>query len=307
MLGVARWLPALVLGLGVACATADRPLAGELDRVVAVTEGLVYARPDGEALRADVHRLPSAGPRPGVLLVHGGAWHAGRREEMHRAAMRLARHGYVAVSVDYRLAPGARYPAPLADLADALAWMRAHAEELALDPESVAVWGYSAGAHLAALLALSQPDLGLRAVVAGGLPADLTRFDNAVVRRFLGVAYDQQPDLWVEASPARRVHPGAPPFFLYHGREDRIVPSSQAHYMAEALEAAGVPHELFSPAGGHIETFLDDAAVTRRVLRFLARWAPPAKRVRVGTADPSEIRYPALRRGEGRSRGGIPE
>lgn len=298
---------ALAAGLALACATSDRPLAGEPDRVVAVTEGLVYARPDGEPLHADVHRLPGAGPRPGVLLVHGGAWHGGRREEMHRAAMRLARHGYVAVSVDYRLAPGAHYPAPLEDLAAALAWMRRHARELALDPETLAVWGYSAGAHLVALLALSDPAPGLRAVVVGGLPADLTQFDNLVVRRFLGVAFDERPDLWAEASPAQRVHPGAPPFFLYHGRDDRLVPASQSRRMAEMLAAAGVPHELFTPEGGHIETFRDDAAVTRRVLRFLAQWAPASKSVRMGTAGPSEIRYPTPGTGDGRSGGGVSE
>jgi acetyl esterase/lipase len=282
---VALRLAAALALLALGCATADRPLPGAPPRPVVVSEALVYARPGGEPLRADVHRPPEPGPHPGVLLVHGGAWHGGRREEMHRIAMRLARRGYVAVSVDYRLAAAALYPAPLDDLQAALGWMRAEATTLALDPQRIAVWGYSAGAHLAALLALGRPETRLRAVVAGGLPADLAGFDNLVVRRFLGVARDEDPALWEEASPVRWVRPGAPPFFLYHGRRDRLVPPDQTRQMAEALAAAGVPHEVFARPGGHIDTFLDDDALTVRALAFLDRWVPgpPVQRSGVGS------------------------
>ncbi|MGH7292662.1 MAG: alpha/beta hydrolase, partial [Myxococcota bacterium] len=94
---------------------------------------LTYARrPDGD-LRADVYLPASPGPHPGVLLVHPGSWQRGSRRDLASVGERLAARGYVAVSIDYRLAPENRFPAQLDDCRDALIWMRDHAGALQID------------------------------------------------------------------------------------------------------------------------------------------------------------------------------
>ncbi|MBW2373767.1 MAG: prolyl oligopeptidase family serine peptidase [Deltaproteobacteria bacterium] len=244
-----------------ACATRDRPLDPQSGRRAVAVQEVVYAAPDGEALEADLYRPAGDGPFPALVLVHGGAWHGGRRAEMHRSGMRLARHGYLALSVDYRTAPGARRPE--------------------VDAQRLGTWGYSAGAHLAALLALREPaltacqrpDLPLvKAAVVGGTPSDLFRFDNLVVRDFVGGSPQELPDRYALASPARRVLPGAPPFFLYHGRLDVLVPAEQSERLAAALARARVPYEYLERPGGHSHTLRSDDETHRRALAFLARW-----------------------------------
>ena len=279
MMGRVMCFVAMLAGMtAAACATRDRPLDPQSGRRAVTVEEVEYAAPDGEALDADLYRPAGDGPFPALVLVHGGAWHGGRRTEMHRSGMRLARHGYLALSVDYRTAPGAHFPAPLCDVADALTWL---AERPEVDAQRLGAWGYSAGAHLAALLALREPALTacprpdlpvVKAAVVGGTPSDLFRFDNLVVRDFVGGSPQELPDRYALASPARRVLPGAPPFFLYHGRLDVLVPAEQSERLAAALARARVPYEYLERPGGHSHTLRSDDETHRRALAFLARW-----------------------------------
>lgn len=225
-------------------------------------------------LLADVYLPRTQAPLPGVLLVHGGGWHGGNRTHTELIAEKLARRGYVVVNATYRLAPAARYPAPLHDLGEALRWMRARADEFNLDPARVGAWGYSAGAHLAALLALAQPDQALRALVLGSAPTDLRKFrGGSLVPGFLGERWSKGSKLFREASPVAHVAPGGPPAFLYHGTADRLVPVDHATDFKAALDAAGVPNELYlTPGAGHIMANLLDYPAVQRGADFLDRW-----------------------------------
>jgi acetyl esterase/lipase len=232
-------------------------------------QALVYC-PYGEA------------PRPAVLVVHGGSWSARSPADMNRICRHLAARGFVAVNVAYRLAPQYLFPAPLRDLAQALDWMVANADALGIDPDRIGAFGYSAGAHLVALLALlesapaacSRPARGhtLRAVVAGGIPADLTKWPQSpIVKRFLGVSYRSDPQLWVEASPLAHVSAAAPPFLLYHGTLDRLVEADQSRHMQRRLASCGVRAELHvSPWHGHLSMFVLNRSALRRSTVFLA-------------------------------------
>jgi acetyl esterase/lipase len=233
-------------------------------------------------LPAEVYRPVGAGRLPAVLVVHGGSWSGRSPADMSRICRHLAARGFVAVNVAYRLAPEHLYPAPVHDLQRALDWMVANATKLSIDPTRIGAFGYSAGAHLVSLLALREtggapyagPARGqaLRAVVAGGIPADLTRWPQSpVVRRFLGVSYRCDPQLWVEASPLAHVAPSAPPFFLYHGMLDRLVEVEQSLRMRQKLAAAGVPAELHTiPYHGHLSMFVLNRSALQRATVFLA-------------------------------------
>src|SRR6185295_12182490 len=92
---------------------------------------------------------------------HGGGWTAGDPSQAAGNALHFARRGIATVSISYRLAPAHRFPAPLDDVRHGLRHVRAHAAELGVDPERIALLGLSAGAHLALLahLAHDVPEL----------------------------------------------------------------------------------------------------------------------------------------------------
>lgn len=233
------------------------------------------------ALEAWVYRPRHDQPLPAVLIVHGGSWAGRSPSDMERISRYLAARGFVAVNVAYRLAPQYLYPAPLRDLQQALDWMVANAAALGIDPDRIGAFGYSAGAHLVALLALteaatapgSRPARGrsLRAVVAGGIPADLTAWPQSpVVKRFLGVSFRADPQLWVEASPLAHVSSSAPPFLLFHGGLDRLVEADQSRRLHRHLAAHGVSTDLhIAPWHGHLSMFLLGRSALRRSTAFL--------------------------------------
>ena len=126
--------------------------------------GVVFSELDGTRLRLDIYRPapgrpdPSgSGPRPAVIQVHGGGWFAGSRYEQGIPLLNhLAQIGWVGFNVDYRLSPEATFPDQIVDVKRAIAWVREHAEELAIDPEMICITGGSAGGHLTALAGLTE-------------------------------------------------------------------------------------------------------------------------------------------------------
>ncbi|TPW18961.1 MAG: lipase/esterase [Elusimicrobia bacterium] len=214
------------------------------------------------------------GPFPGMLVIHGGGWSARRPSDMAAIAKALARRGYVALNVTYRLAPEHLYPAAVDDVREALHWARAEASRLKLDPARVGAWGYSAGAHLAAMLGVADgEDLGDRvtAVVAGGTPADFEMYPKSpIITPFMGRTFAEAPEEWRAASPVNHATPDDAAFFLYHGTKDVLVEPAQAERMAAALAKAGVRHQVFWQKGrGHVTAFVFDGAAVRAALTFL--------------------------------------
>ena len=118
--------------------------------------GVVYGTVEDEPLLLDVFRPPAAAARPAVVLVHGGGMSTGFRADMADPARQLARAGYIAFAVDYRLVDAAsgrhRWPAQLDDVQQAVRWVRANAARYGVDPGRVGAYGWSAGGQLAALL-----------------------------------------------------------------------------------------------------------------------------------------------------------
>lgn len=166
------------------------------------------------------------------------------------------RRGYVVANIEYREASSYNYPAQLNDTRAGVKWLRANASRLNLDPQQIAGWGYSAGAHRVALAATFKEDADsrLQAVVSGGLPADLTHYPvSPIITKFIGAAYAEKPKTWIEASPVSHVSGDTPPMFLYHGEWDRLVYVEDSIAMKQALKRAHVPVELYLISGsGHI-------------------------------------------------------
>ncbi len=234
-----------------------------------------------KTLLADIYTPAGSGPHPSVLLIHGGAWKRGDRAQVKSLAERIAARGYLVVNTTYRLVPEYIFPAPLQDVQQAAAWMRSAGAAYGIDPTRIGSFGYSAGGHLAALVAAvaDDPVLGLaqtemKAVVAAGTPSDLTLYEGGyLVPNFMGGPKSEKLAAFKAASPALYVRPGHPPVFQYHATLDDYVPFEQAEKYKARLDAAGVPNELFVIKGhGHISAFFADGEAVEAALTFLDRY-----------------------------------
>lgn len=228
---------------------------------------LPYDDRHGEATTMDVFLPGDEGEsRPAVLLVHGGGWRSFSKESMTESAERLAGAGYVTASINYRLVPDGAYPENIRDVMCALAFFQGRADEFGLDPQRVAVMGYSAGGHLASLLGVATDvaefapgceagtPLPPAAVISGAGPQDLTITPEVdVITEFLGGTRDEVPEHYTMASPISHVGADEPPFLFIHGTGDLFVELEQSERMRDALQAAGnIAHVLALQGGGHL-------------------------------------------------------
>lgn len=268
----------------VACASGTSTDPNKTPFRVGVTESVNWS-PQGwpEALKADMHYPETDTERPGILMVHGGGWEYRSRADMTDTANELARQGFVVMNIDHRFAPEYQFPAQLHDLQAAMRWFRDHAGEYGVDRERIGAWGFSSGAHLVSMLGLVSgkesplnepwggPELEPGAVVAGGLPSDFDKFEGGRrLRQLVGVTYEADPEAHRRASPIHHVHAGAPPFFLFHGTWDALVPIDHAEDFVQALRGDGVPVELHRQwLRGHVLSFIFNDAATREAVAFL--------------------------------------
>ncbi len=230
-----------------------------------------------EKLEGDLYLPQRPGLRPVVVTIHGGSWSSRSRSDMEDISGKLVRRGYAVFNISYRFAPEHIYPAQLHDVQQSLIWLQDHATRYRLDRDRINTWGYSSGAHLAALSVQSELDgrneISVRAVVAGGIPADLRVYhDSPIVSRFMGGRLERMADRYAEASPVYHVSADDPPDFIYHGRLDMLVEPEQAkNYYAE-LKAGGVAAELYMHNWlGHMTLFLLGDDAENRAIDFLDR------------------------------------
>lgn len=216
----------------------------------------VFKTVDGMSLKGDFYLPKREGKRIAILVAHGGGW-ARRSGDMEALCRQLAEAGFVAFNTTYRLAPKNRHPKAAEDVRDAAIWLKEQASVYNFDSEKIAGWGYSAGAHLILLAGLDSRN-GLKALVAGGSPADLTVWPKSeMVRDLIGKYYAEDEAAWKDASPVFHVKPDSPPVFLYHGQWDMLVQVEQMYKMRDALQKQNVPvktHKVYLL--GHVPVYL---------------------------------------------------
>jgi len=223
--------------------------------------------PDGRAEKADLYlpKRPDETVSPAVVLIHGGGWFGGDKAKKTREASIaefLAQNGYVAISINYKLSAknSPSWPQNLYDCKTAVRFLRKNASLYHIDPQKIALIGFSAGAHLAALTALTADNKDLagkddylpvpsdvRAIVCFYGVFDLLTFENKnMTRQMLGVSLQQDPNLWSLASPASHITRDAPPFLLIHGSADKVVSIKHSSQMHSLLLQAGAD-SMFLP------------------------------------------------------------
>ena len=216
-------------------------------------------------LKLDLY-LPTEGSNhPFVVFAHGGAWIMGNKGERPMFDDMVG-DGYAVADIQYRLAldEQRQYPAPVQDVTAAVKWVKANAEEYGIDDSTGALAGYSAGAHLAALVGVApdheafqpgefKPDVSasVDAFVGYSGPYDFTAPEadgSQLIANFFGE--DASEETLTEGSPVAHVDAGDPPALLLHGTDDGIVPYRSTTVMADALRDADVPVEVFTGDGG---------------------------------------------------------
>ena len=231
-------------------------------RKVKIERGIVYHREERRRVRLDIYRptrdREADALRPAVIQVHGGGWILGSRLEQGIPLLtHLAANGWVGFNIDYWLSPRATMPAHVIDVKRAIAWIRGHADELGIDPGLICLTGGSAGGHLTALAALTAGDPSLQpgfedadTSVAAAVPFygvyDFTDPDflyTRGIREWLlpKVVFkhtlEDARDVYEAASPFHRVHAGAPPFLVFHGDQDSLVPVGDVRQFVDRLSA----------------------------------------------------------------------
>jgi acetyl esterase/lipase len=249
--------------LGVMLSLANVAAAGAADAPDAarhVTD-LVYATVGGRSLGLDLH-LPAGVRRPPLLVfVHGGAWTTGNKTQYPQF---LLARGFAVASLDFRSSNDAPFPADVFDIKAGIRFLRAKAAMYGYRTEKIAIIGASSGGHLAALVGVTNglqslegtegdfldQSSSVQAIVSYFGASDLTTIlaqstpmglavREPALKRLLGAAPDQVPELAKLASPIFHVDRNAPPILLLHGDQDRQMPLNQLYELQWAYEQAG--------------------------------------------------------------------
>mgnify|MGYP000160521241 CR=1 FL=1 len=211
--------------------------------------------------------VPDKPNQAGILFVHGGGWRGGTREHWHPAMEYFCKLGYTCASASYRLVPDYIFPAAFEDIRLAMGWFKVHAPEYGIKNEEIAAWGSSAGAHLCALLATTQPEdkLGITSELKhlDTLPAAVVSYAGLyllkregmppllkeVVNEFLGGDEAQTIQRTNEASPYLRICGKEPPFAIFVGEYDDVIPLYMHQQMVAKLKEYAVEVEFYVVPG----------------------------------------------------------
>ena len=237
----------------------------------------------------DIYYPEGDGPFPVIINLHAGGFSGGSAKDFTLPPMfRAVDHGYALVSMDYRLSGEAKWPASVYDVKAGVRYLRAHADELNIDPNMIISWGYSAGAYLSAMLAVTKDDelfndatLGnmnyssrVQAAIVGSGPcgnwADEDAYldelskktgvpvlfphnaQNSVESWQFGLPLPVIYDLLRLVDPKVHVTPDTPPILLFHGDEDPLVPFELAQqFYAKLKENIGDEVEFIVGPGKH--------------------------------------------------------
>ena len=267
----------------------------EIPAGVTVDRAVPYTSIPHGKLFMDVVRPTAPGSYPGVILIHGGGFSGGKRDEYLPMAIRLAQNGYVAAAVDYRLTPMFQFPLPLHDVKAAVRFLRANAVKYSLDKQHMAAIGASAGATWAQFLAVTRdlPEFegtGANRQESSRVDCAVSYYGRSDMRRayegsrnaatalppLLGGDRATALEAHYRASPLSWITPNAAPILAIHGTRDGNVPFEQSVWLVDRMRSMGIEAELETMAeAGHGFKGADDERAFARTLDFLNRKTKP--------------------------------
>jgi len=243
---------------------------------------------------------PNKKNTPLVVWIHGGAWMLNDKYAdmgyMQNTVKSFIDSGYALASIDYRYSTTAVFPAQIQDVNEAVEFLYNHAAKYNLDKNRIAVIGFSAGGHLASLMALSNNDdvkefcppgkkinFKIRCAFDFYGPSDLvmlaTNPDTSVnnernpVSILLGAMPVNRPDLAKIASPVTYVDKNDPPFLIVQGEKDESVPNTESKILSSWLTLAGVPNKLIIvPGAPHYGKMFDADYIRKNIFDYLDKY-----------------------------------
>jgi acetyl esterase/lipase len=268
---------------------------------IATPPNIPYVTGGGPLQQLDLYYPTDRKGEPLIVVIHGGGWIAGDKTGggTNPLPLDLLFDGYAIASINYRLAPGAIWPAQIQDCKAAIRWLRAHANSYGYDPNRIGVYGESAGAHLAVLLAITGAtdlfdigeNLGYSSAVSCVVdmfgPTDLvalaqTAVGQSILPGLFGGPIGDHLDLARSASPINYVNRSEPPMLVVHGTHDAFVPYSESVLFTEAMTRANARYDFHTVTGGGHGTYcgfgsqgigaLEDRAVRPMIHAFFARY-----------------------------------
>jgi acetyl esterase/lipase len=207
--------------------------------------------------------------------------------------------GYLYLNIDYSLAPFQSYPAGIEDIQAAINWVSANAQNYGGDPSTIGLFGFSAGGHLATLLALTSPVRIRTAVSWGGSMdyrdvgsgnSDAIKGHESCILAFLGACHHDRPDLYEKISPASYVSLQSPPILVVHGQLDPVISRYHADAMRAAAKKAIAPVDVcILPDAGHTDPGPldpDGGRIWAYICNFLAKYLEPRGPIRPIPPEP---------------------
>jgi acetyl esterase/lipase len=250
-----------------------------------VYKTLTYDAP--KALTLDFYPASAVGKKPCVLVVHGGSWAGGDSRQLPELNSELAKAGYNVATINYRLAPRYKYPAPVEDVQTALNYLRSHSAALSLDPDSFVLLGRSAGGQIVLSAAYTLNDPAIKGVISFYGPANmiwgyanptnpLVLNSRKVMEDYLGGTYQQVPQQYASSSATETATKNSVATLLIHGENDPLVSHIHGLKLDAKLDGLGVKHyDLYLPWATHgFDWTLNGPAgqlSTWRVKRFLEK------------------------------------
>jgi acetyl esterase/lipase len=238
---------------------------------------------------------------PVVIWIHGGAWMVNDKyadmSYMRNTVKAFIDSGYALASIDYRYSTQAHFPAQVQDCNRAIEFLYNNAEKYKLDKHRFALIGFSAGGHLANLVALSnnnyvknfyyngiKPHFTIKANIDFYGPADLLVMVGGPVidslpqpnpnpiALLLGALPFNRPDLAKAASPVTYIDKNDPPFLIIQGQKDQSVPFTQAILLGSWLRLNNIPNEVvIVPNAPHYGVMFDAEYIRKKIFNLLAQ------------------------------------
>jgi acetyl esterase/lipase len=261
-----KWASLLILPVcGWAQVPIDRPptVPAVIPDSVSMEANISYDQYKETMLDVFQPKAKSKEKRPGVMVIHGGGWVGGTKEQrVEYACLKYAARGFVVVNVEYRLAKAAPAPAAVTDVLKAAQWFRRNAGKYNVDPRRIVVTGDSAGGHLALMVAMTPGSarIGPPAKVAAvvnfyGITDVADQLEGPHMQSYAVAWVPEQEgrrELAKRVSPMTYVRKDLPPILSLHGDMDQTVPYEQGADLTRELKNAGADAQLITASGqGH--------------------------------------------------------
>ncbi|WKL49483.1 alpha/beta hydrolase [Flavobacterium pectinovorum] len=236
---------------------------------VAESKDVIYQQRKDRTLHFDAFYFKKQKSNPAVIMIHGGGWRSGNKNQMHDLAKEIASKGYSCFAIEYRLSLEAKYPEGVYDVKNAIKFIKDNARKFNVDPNKIAVLGCSSGGQMAALIGTTNENSGFEEAsfkskssskvnaiidVDGVLAFRHPQSSEGEMASFwLGGSYDEKTENWKNASALSHTDKNTPPilfinssFERFHaGRDDMIAILNQHKIYSEVKTIQDSPHSFW--------------------------------------------------------------